>query len=95
MQERASEPRGIEIPQSSVPPLLWQVKALGCLWLWLRLGAIRVRKRTRHTYEKSGLELFPAARYFKKLGSADVLISRSHSILQLNAIARSIRRNRF
>jgi len=24
-------------------------------------------KRTRHTYEKVGFELFPVARYFKKL----------------------------
>jgi hypothetical protein len=58
-------------------------------------GGDRAHERARHTYEKVGFELFPAARYFKKLGSADVLISRSHSILQLNAIARSIRRNRF
>ena len=28
--------------------------------------------RSRHTYEKVGFELFPVARYFKKLGSADV-----------------------
>jgi len=28
--------------------------------------------RARHTYEKVGFELFPVARYFKKLGSADV-----------------------
>jgi hypothetical protein len=42
------------------------------------------RERTRHTYEKMGCELLPVARYFKKLGSADVLISRPHCILQLN-----------
>lgn len=30
------------------------------------------RERARHTYEKVGFELFPLARYFKKLGSADV-----------------------
>jgi hypothetical protein len=29
-------------------------------------------ERARHTYEKVGFELFPVARYFKKLGSADV-----------------------
>lgn len=46
-------------------------------------------ERARHTYEKAGFELFPVARYFKKLGSADVLISLAHCILQLNAIPRS------
>jgi hypothetical protein len=40
---------------------------LGCLWLWLRLGAILAMKRARHIYEKVGFELFPVARYFKKL----------------------------
>ncbi len=30
------------------------------------------RERARHTYEKAGFELLPVARYFKKLGSADV-----------------------
>ncbi|WP_333326866.1 hypothetical protein [Microcoleus sp. T3_A4] len=29
-------------------------------------------ERARHTYEKAGFELFPAARYFKKLACADV-----------------------
>ncbi|MEP6500528.1 hypothetical protein [Microcoleus vaginatus] len=58
-------------------------------------GGDRGHERARHTYEKVGFELFPVARYFKKLACADVLISRSHCILQLNAIARSIRRNRF
>jgi len=29
-------------------------------------------KRARHTYEKVGFELFPVARYFKKLACADV-----------------------
>lgn len=46
-------------------------------------------ERARHTYEKAGFELLPAARYFKKLGSAGVLIWLAHCILQLNAIARS------
>jgi len=35
-------------------------------------------ERSRHTYEKVGFELFPVARYFKKLGSADV---KSQSLL--------------
>jgi len=29
-------------------------------------------ERARHTYEKVGFELFPVARYFKKLACADV-----------------------
>jgi len=30
------------------------------------------RARARHTYEKVGFELFPIARYFKKLACANV-----------------------
>jgi RimJ/RimL family protein N-acetyltransferase len=29
-------------------------------------------ERARHTYEKVGFELFPVARYFKKLACANV-----------------------
>jgi GNAT superfamily N-acetyltransferase len=52
-------------------------------------GGVTGHQRARHTYEKVGFELWPVARYFKKLGSADVLISLGHCILQLNVIARS------
>jgi hypothetical protein len=45
-------------------------------------------ERARHTYEKVGFELFPVARYFKKLACADVLSSLAHCILQINAISR-------
>jgi|SRR6476469_7059582 len=69
---------GIEIPQSSVPPTSVASKNAGMSIAMVETGGAPGHERDRHTYEKAGFELFPVARYFKKLGSADV---KSQSLL--------------
>jgi GNAT superfamily N-acetyltransferase len=51
--------------------LTW-MKDAGMSVAMVETGGDPGHERARHTYEKAGFELFPVARYFKKLGSADV-----------------------
>jgi hypothetical protein len=75
MQERArraeypiGRPGALKSLAHAFHLLLWRIKALGCLWLWLvETGGDPGHERARQTYEKVGFELFPVARYFKKL----------------------------
>lgn len=51
--------------------LAW-MKDAGISVAMVETGGEPGHERARYTYEKVGFELFPVARYFKKLGSADV-----------------------
>ena len=54
-------------------PHHWRVsQQTGMSVAMVETGGDADHERARRTYEKVGFELFPVARYFKKLGSADV-----------------------